>query len=158
MTECDTNGCTVDVGQGEQNILRFVDAIEEDEGLELLGTNADRVTDDADGRVHEPDNLFVLKDKRFEPVGSEIFPKIEVKEIMEKCTTAERVRQMIEVLKGEESGIKLEGVTRIVGYYSRTHSWNKSKVGELRDRGKGGYKLKGGETGNQERQNAISNL
>lgn len=35
--------------------------------------------------------------------------------------------------------IKLMGVTRIVGYYSRITNWNKSKIGELRDRHKGNY-------------------
>lgn len=35
-----------------------------------------------------------------------------------------------------ESGTfeRLQGVTRIVGYYSRVANWNKSKIGELRDR------------------------
>lgn len=35
-----------------------------------------------------------------------------------------------------ESGTfeRLQGVTRIVGYYSRVSNWNKSKIGELRDR------------------------
>jgi len=31
------------------------------------------------------------------------------------------------------------GITRIVGYYSRINNWNKSKLGELRDRRKGYY-------------------
>ncbi len=31
------------------------------------------------------------------------------------------------------------GVTRIVGYFSRVNNWNKSKVGELKDREKGNY-------------------
>lgn len=35
--------------------------------------------------------------------------------------------------------IKLYGVTRIVGYYSRIHNWNKSKIGELKDRHRGNY-------------------
>lgn len=35
--------------------------------------------------------------------------------------------------------IHLHGVTRIVGYYSRIHNWNKSKIGELHDRHKGNY-------------------
>ncbi|WKZ15423.1 MAG: hypothetical protein QY317_16125 [Candidatus Jettenia caeni] len=35
--------------------------------------------------------------------------------------------------------IKVYGVTRIVGYYSRVQNWNKSKVGELNDRHKGNY-------------------
>lgn len=38
--------------------------------------------------------------------------------------------------------IRLFGVTRIVGYYSRVSNWNKSKIGELRDRHEGNYKLK----------------
>lgn len=38
-----------------------------------------------------------------------------------------------------ESGTfeRLQGVTRIVGYYSRVRNWNKSKIGELRDRQSG---------------------
>lgn len=40
-----------------------------------------------------------------------------------------------------ETGIllRLSGVTRIVGYYSKVHNWNKSKIGELQDRHKGDY-------------------
>jgi len=30
-------------------------------------------------------------------------------------------------------------MTRIVGYYSQVHNWNKSKLGELKDRQKGNY-------------------
>ncbi|MDD5454600.1 MAG: anaerobic ribonucleoside-triphosphate reductase [Candidatus Ratteibacteria bacterium] len=33
------------------------------------------------------------------------------------------------------------GVTRIVGYFSRVNNWNKSKIGELKDRKKGNYKI-----------------
>lgn len=33
-------------------------------------------------------------------------------------------------------------ITRIVGYYSRIQNWNKSKVGELKDRHTGDYVLK----------------
>jgi len=32
-------------------------------------------------------------------------------------------------------------VTRIVGYFSRIENWNKSKLGELKDRQKGSYIL-----------------
>lgn len=31
-------------------------------------------------------------------------------------------------------------MTRIVGYYSKVHNWNQSKIGELRDRRAGNYK------------------
>jgi len=34
---------------------------------------------------------------------------------------------------------------RIVGYYSNVRNWNRSKVGELRDRGRGDYGLPGEE-------------
>lgn len=30
-------------------------------------------------------------------------------------------------------------MTRVVGYYSRVENWNKSKIGELKDRQKGNY-------------------
>jgi hypothetical protein len=30
-------------------------------------------------------------------------------------------------------------LTRIVGYFSRVHNWNKSKLGELKDRRSGSY-------------------
>jgi len=35
------------------------------------------------------------------------------------------------------------GVTRIVGYYSRVNNWNKSKLGELKDRQAGNYSVAG---------------
>ncbi|HHT9131598.1 MAG TPA: hypothetical protein ACFYED_03845 [Candidatus Tripitaka californicus] len=48
------------------------------------------------------------------------------------------------LIKALETGVKnpLYGVTRIVGYYSRISNWNKSKLGELRDRHKGNYSVK----------------
>ena len=33
------------------------------------------------------------------------------------------------------------GITRIVGYFSRINNWNKSKLGELRDRHRGNYSV-----------------
>ena len=38
-------------------------------------------------------------------------------------------------------GEDVYGITRIVGYYSRINNWNKSKLGELKDRQKGQYAL-----------------
>ena len=55
------------------------------------------------------------------------------------------VKQKVEtIVRALETGemIRLQGITRIVGYYSRVHNWNKSKIAELADRGKGNYKLK----------------
>ncbi len=47
------------------------------------------------------------------------------------------------IVEALETGVtaRLYGVTRIVGYYSRTSNWNKSKLGELRDRHKGNYSV-----------------
>jgi anaerobic ribonucleoside-triphosphate reductase len=37
-------------------------------------------------------------------------------------------------------------MTRVVGYYSRTQNWNKSKLGELKDRHQGDYGIRGAES------------
>lgn len=52
-----------------------------------------------------------------------------------------------DIIKAIKEGItdtRLNGITRIVGYYSRVNNWNKSKVGELEDRRSGKYSF--GET------------
>lgn len=52
------------------------------------------------------------------------------------------VRQPLnDLILALETGLfyRLQGVTRIVGYYSRINNWNKSKMGELADRRKGNY-------------------
>ncbi len=38
------------------------------------------------------------------------------------------------------SSADVYGVTRIVGYFSRINNWNKSKIGELKDRQRGNYR------------------
>jgi len=44
--------------------------------------------------------------------------------------------------RGVVQGKDVYHVTRIVGYYSRIHNWNKSKLGELADRHRGEYIVK----------------
>ena len=44
-----------------------------------------------------------------------------------------------DVLTGEREPQVLQHMTRVVGYFSRVENWNKSKVGELKDRQKGNY-------------------
>ena len=41
------------------------------------------------------------------------------------------------------NGRDVTGYTRIVGYFSNTSNWNKSKIGELKDRGRGNYRVGG---------------
>lgn len=44
-------------------------------------------------------------------------------------------------------------MTRIVGYFSQVKNWNKSKIGELRDRQAGNYSLGGVKKTNDDFQN-----
>ena len=45
------------------------------------------------------------------------------------------------ILTGQRQPLVLEHMTRIVGYYSKVKNWNKSKLGELRDRQAGDYRI-----------------
>ena len=45
------------------------------------------------------------------------------------------------VLTGKRQARVLTHLTRIVGYFSQVHNWNRSKHTELADRGRGGYVL-----------------
>lgn len=47
---------------------------------------------------------------------------------------------VLDVINGRDN-IIMDGVTRIVGYFSKISNWNKSKQGELKDRQKGNYKI-----------------
>lgn len=47
---------------------------------------------------------------------------------------------LLNVLNGREPFV-LDGITRIVGYFSKISNWNKSKIGELHDRRQGDYKI-----------------
>ncbi len=48
-----------------------------------------------------------------------------------------------EVRRFVVNGRNVYGVSRVVGYFSRITNWNKSKVGELKDRQRGNYSLTG---------------
>lgn len=48
-----------------------------------------------------------------------------------------------EVLTGKREPQVLQHMTRVVGYFSRVENWNKSKIGELKDRQKGNYSIAG---------------
>ncbi len=62
------------------------------------------------------------------------------------CITLEAIlkQEPGDVIEALETGVrdKLYGITRIVGYYSRTSNWNKSKLGELKDRHRGDYSVR----------------
>ncbi|MFH1821265.1 MAG: hypothetical protein ABH852_02340 [Methanobacteriota archaeon] len=46
-----------------------------------------------------------------------------------------------QILTGRREALVLEHMTRIVGYFSKVKNWNKSKLGELRDRQAGDYRI-----------------
>ncbi|MDR2391210.1 MAG: anaerobic ribonucleoside-triphosphate reductase [Planctomycetota bacterium] len=48
-----------------------------------------------------------------------------------------------DVLIGRREPQVLQHMTRVVGYFSRIENWNKSKIGELKDRHKGDYAVAG---------------
>lgn len=103
----------------------FADAIEERkdtleiDGLSIDGESCQEVTDKS--------RIKILNHKTQDAVEVEI--ETVIKTPLEMLIPA--------LINGE--WIKLYGVTRIVGYYSRIHNWNKSKIGELRDRHRGNY-------------------
>jgi hypothetical protein len=45
------------------------------------------------------------------------------------------------IITGRREAHVLDHMTRVVGYYSRIQNWNRSKLGELRDRQAGRYSL-----------------
>lgn len=75
---------------------------------------------------------------------------VEVPEIFAKCVDEKSAKRFLEVVNCDANPIACEGVTRIVGYYSRVNNWNKSKIGELRDR-QGEFYTLGGEAPKHEK-------
>jgi len=110
----------------------FVEKVEDSERFEVVGLD----------RVGEKDEVFVLSDTTKKDGIYGRYIEVGVEEIL----TAP-LKDIWDVIANNRKKIVLEGVTRIVGYYSRTNNWNKSKVGELRDRiisrADGGYGFNG---------------
>ena len=107
----------------------FVEKVEDSERFEVVGTDKD-------------DSVLVLSDTTKKDGIYGRYIEVGVEEIL----TAP-LKDVWSVIADNRKPIVLNGVTRIVGYYSRTNNWNKSKVGELRDRiisrADGGYGFNG---------------
>lgn len=78
--------------------------------------------------------FFVVRDHKHPEDSDSSHVYVPVSEVCEKP-----IDQIMKCLKNDRKSVVCEGVTRIVGYYSRTGNWNKSKIGELRDRQNGNY-------------------
>lgn len=83
-----------------------------------------------EGKTCGEDTLKVLNQRR------RVAYAVSVRDIVHQDPAA--------IIEALETGVrdKLYGITRIVGYYSRTSNWNKSKIGELKDRRRGDYSVK----------------
>lgn len=111
-------------------ILTFNDAVEMSCSLEIVGTDESR-------------DAFVIRDHSKAEGVEGAFIEVAISEIVNKVTEFSKAEEFVRVIENKRSPIVLQGVTRIVGYYSRVNNWNKSKVGELRDRANGQYGLTG---------------
>ncbi len=126
----------------------FVNAIENDADLELLGINDD-------GELGE---MFVCRDYSREDGTNGAHPKVPVREVVEKCRKKIHAENLCRYLKGEcRTGTNvMDGQTRIVGFLVHVREFNKSKLGELVDRQRGHYGVKAFTRKNQERNDAIN--
>jgi ribonucleoside-triphosphate reductase len=57
------------------------------------------------------------------------------------CTDCHRTTAGLKDVCGHCRSSRVYGMTRVVGYFSRVHNWNKSKLGELKDRQRGNYSV-----------------
>ncbi len=115
-------GGRVDANNEAEVALRaFSDAIEAHEYLEIDGI-------ENEGQENEAIKVLNHEKKRASSVTVD-------------AILGQPLNAIIEAL---ETGItlKLYGITRIVGYYSRISNWNKSKLGELQDRHSGNYSVR----------------
>jgi hypothetical protein len=110
----------------------FQKAIDEQENLEII------CTEQEDGK-----DVLVIENSRVLPNVEGHQTTVEVAELFGKISNEDEAFAFVRVINNDRDKIVCVGVTRIVGYYSRTHNWNKSKIGELRDRQNGFYQSKG---------------
>jgi hypothetical protein len=116
----------------EKGLTLFVEAVELSSDLEIIGTS-----------FPSKEEVFVIRDYSKTEGIEGAYVEVSIEEIVRKVTDASKAQEFVSVLQNDRAPIVLNGVTRIVGYYSRVNNWNKSKVGELRDRAKGSYGLTG---------------
>lgn len=117
--DCNGGICVADLGNSK--IENFDYAINMCERFEIVG-------------LDESETHFVIRDLKKAEGEEGAYVKIAIQEVEDAPLDS-----VLKVLKGERSDVAVKGYTRIVGYYSGVHNWNKSKLGELRDRHEGIY-------------------
>jgi len=113
----------------------FVNEVDKYDNLEIIC--------EEQGKGCNGSDLLVLENSDVSPAVEGHQITVELPEIFAKCGDAKQAERFLGVINCDENPIACEGVTRIVGYYSRVNNWNKSKVGELRDRQGANYALTG---------------
>ncbi len=116
----------------EKSLTLFVEAVELSSDLEVIGT-----------ALPSNEEVFVVRDYSKTEGIEGAYVEVSIEEIVRKVTDCDKAQEFVNVIQNDRASIVLNGITRIVGYYSRVNNWNKSKVGELRDRAKGSYGLTG---------------
>jgi len=87
-----------------------------------------------------PASIFALVKKTFHNTQAAQLTISPEFTICKDCSrTTPRIVTSCDYCKSEN----VYGMTRIVGYFSRVDNWNKSKIGELKDRRRGRYTLSG---------------
>jgi len=114
----------------EKSLTIFVEAVELSSDLEIIGT-----------ALPNSEEVFVIRDYSKTEGIEGAYVEVSIDEIVKKVTDTDKAQEFIKVVQNDRKPIVLHGITRIVGYYSRVNNWNKSKVGELRDRAQRNYGL-----------------
>ena len=115
----------------EKSLTIFVEAVELSSDLEIIGT----------AFPSNDEEVFVIRDYSKTEGIEGAYVEVSIEEIVQKVTDTDKAQEFIQVIQNDRKPIVLHGITRIVGYYSRVNNWNKSKVGELRDRAQRNYGL-----------------
>lgn len=123
--------------QVEKALALFAETVDLSADLEIIGTSFPK------GENDEPDTtkgeVFVIRDHN-KPEGIEgAYVEVSIDEVISKVISIDKAQEFVSVIQNDRKPVVLHGVTRIVGYYSKLTSWNRSKIGEIRDRAAGTY-------------------
>jgi hypothetical protein len=118
---CEDNACSVVVDEHMDKLVQFEDAINRCGRFQILGTTHD----------DEYVKLYDTTKEKAEEGNCVEFPISEIFRVP--------IKDVLNTAKQDRPDIICKSYTRIVGYYSATHNWNASKLGELRDRQNGNY-------------------
>lgn len=140
----------------EKALTLFVEAVELSANLEVIGT-AYPVGEDGEPDITQ-NECFVIRDYSKTEGIEGAYVEVSIKEIVSKVSDMDKASEFIRVIANERNPIVLHGITRIVGYYSRVTAWNKSKIGELRDRTPEYYALGGRPQDNSARTGVIDRV